>query len=79
MRPIPDRLTPLECWPVHMTRQDKKLLMWPFVRLPNLALEGNYTAVEGNYMDLEETTHTSYPPSLAPFPSDQAETLCHRA
>ena len=23
MRPIPDRLTPLECWPVHMTRQDK--------------------------------------------------------
>ena len=20
---IPDRLTPLECWPVHMTRQDK--------------------------------------------------------
>ena len=23
MRPNPDRLTPLECWPVHMTRQDK--------------------------------------------------------
>ena len=23
MRPIPDRLTPLDCWPVHMTRQDK--------------------------------------------------------
>ena len=22
MRPIPDRLTPLECWPVHMTRQE---------------------------------------------------------
>ena len=25
MRPIPDRLTPLECWPVHMTRQDIKV------------------------------------------------------
>ena len=25
MRPIPDRLTPLECWPVHKTRQDKTI------------------------------------------------------
>ena len=23
MRPIPDRLTPLECWPVHTTRRDE--------------------------------------------------------
>ena len=29
MRPIPDRLTPLECWPVHMTRQDKTCTALP--------------------------------------------------
>ena len=25
MRPAPDHLTPLECWPVHNTRQDKSV------------------------------------------------------
>ena len=26
MRPIPDRLTPLECWPVHMTRRQDNVM-----------------------------------------------------
>ena len=40
MRPIPDRLTPLECWPVHMTRQDKAsewYSRWPLCRVVKLS------------------------------------------
>ena len=41
MRPIPDRLTPLECWPVQDTRQDK----YGYIR--SRTLRSKYGALTG--------------------------------
>ena len=41
MRPIPDRLTPLECWPVQDTQY----------KIRSVVIPGNNFSVDGVYVD----------------------------
>ena len=64
MRPIPDRLTPLECWPVHMTRQDKvhALIYYYFSKFgANLLHKGEVQLHGHSIQELPNSVYTSQP------------------